>query len=644
MFFSFSTRGIGVARRGGEAALAAAAWGVVTLLALASIWTLDYLPTHDGPQHVFGVHAASRLDDLATGWGRFLEPGLPLTSHGFALAFGPFDRVLPWRSALRVALSLLVLTWCAGALALARAVHPERAWLGVVLAAGAFQWSLYMGLFSFHLATGFGLLVLAAALAAPRPSPGRRALLAGLLLVQALLHVFPAVLTGFALAVLALSRARPRRRLRALADVAWLGAPAACVALGMVWVGLAPLERANAGTALDWQAQRPALWTLARCFFAGPGWRAWPPTLLAAAAPLAALAASRRGGPGAADRALLTAGTLLLLTGLAAPLHLRAWDFFSVRFVPTAVACLLVALPFERLPAGGARRAAGAALGLFALAASGWAYAYNRDLAARAADALAALDLPLHRDGPRLPVVLDPYLGRPLDDAQALVPYAVPLLNLGQLYATAQGGLTPYTFALSWQMHPVVMRKEEQQRFPQQVDRKYAAELARPGRQHDTELRRAIVVYLGAMGSHYQDVILWGRPEDARVLLELGYEADFQRGGLLLARFRGCPLTLTFPPEALPPRGTRIELGWLPAWHVTHRYRIDPRRREADGSLTLPLETPPCGGVWLRLASEAGAADALECAGADVQGRLLIPSTRATPVVECRPASRPEEG
>ena len=80
---------------------------------------------------------------------------------------------------------------------------------------------------------------------------------------------------------------------------------------------------------------------------------------------------------------------------------------------------------------------------------------------------------------------------------------------------------------------------------------------------------RAIVVYLGAVGSHYQDVILWGRPEDARVLLELGYQADFQRGGLLLARFHGCPLSLTFPPEALPPRGTRVELGWLPAWHVT---------------------------------------------------------------------------
>lgn len=106
---------------------AALAHGLVALLALASLWSVDYLPTHDGPQHIFGVHASQRLDDPATGYGRFLEPNLPITGHGFALVFAPFDYWLPWRTATRLALSCLVLAWCGGAFCLARAVQPQRA-------------------------------------------------------------------------------------------------------------------------------------------------------------------------------------------------------------------------------------------------------------------------------------------------------------------------------------------------------------------------------------------------------------------------------------------------------------------------------------------------------------------------------------
>jgi hypothetical protein len=77
-----------------------------------------------------------------------------------------------------------------------------------------------------------------------------------------------------------------------------------------------------------------------------------------------------------------------------------------------------------------------------------------------------------------------------------------------------------------------------------------------------------------------------------------------------------------------------VELGWLPAWHVTHRYAADRSLRDGDGRRVMPLATPPCGGVWLRLvAPDVGA---IECEGADAQGRLLIASTVATPQVECR--------
>jgi hypothetical protein len=609
------------------------AHGLVALLALASVWSVDYLPTHDGPQHIFGVHASQRLDEPATGYGRFLEPNLPITSHGFALVFAPFDLWLPWRTATRLALSCLVLVWCAGAFFLVRAVQPRRAWIGVALAAAAFQWSLYMGLFSFYLASAFGLCVLAAALA-PQPwSRARGAALAALLLAQVLMHAVPAAITGALVLLLALLRSRPGERGRALCRVALLGAPATCVALTLVAAGFESLARDANGSLGIWSPAQTPLWAVAGCFTGGPGWRAWFLPLLALSAPLAVWWLRRSDAVRSADVALLAGGAALLALGLAAPLHLRAWDYFSVRFLPAAICCLAVAWPVERLRSGALRGLAAALLATWAFASSGWALAYNRELAGRAADALAGLDADVVRDGPRLPIVLDPYLGRPFDERRAPMPYVVPLANLGQLYAAAQGGYAPHSFALSWQIHPVLLREEARRAFPPTVDRSYARDLAKPALAGDRELREAIATYLGAVGSHYQDVILWGRPEDVDHLIRLGYEPDFRRGGLLLARFRGCPLTLIFPPASSPPPGTLVELGWLPAWHVTHRYSADKSTSDAGGRRVMPLATPPCGGVWIRLAAEA---EAIECEGADAQGRLLIASTRAAPRVECR--------
>jgi hypothetical protein len=610
------------------------AHGLVALLALAAVWGVDYLPTHDGPQHIFGVHASQRLGDPEVGYGRFLEPNLPITSHGFALVFAPFDRWLPWRTATRLALSCLVLVWCAGAFFLARAVQPGRAWIGVALAAAAFQWSLYMGLFSYYLASAFGLWVLAAALA-PQPwTRARSVALSGLLLAQALMHVVPAVVTGVLVLPLALLRARPGERRRALYRVALLGIPAACVALALVVAGFENLARDANGEARVWSPARTPLWAIAGCFTGGPGWRSWFLPLIALSAPLALWRLRCADTVRSADVALLVGGGALLAFGVAAPLHLPAWDYFSVRFLPAAICCLVLVWPIERLRTRARRGLAAALLVSWAFASSGWAVAYNRALATRAADALAGLEADLLRDGPRLPIVLDPYLGRSLDERSAPMPYAVPLANLGQLYATAQGGYAPHSFALSWQIHPVLLRAEARRAFPPTVDRSYGRDLAKPALTGHRGLREALLTYLGALGTHYQDVILWGRPEDGDRLLQLGYEPDFRRGGLLLAHFRGCPLTLTFPPASLPPPGTRVELGWLPAWHVTHRYDVDKSLRDSDGRRVMPLATPPCGGVWFRLT--APDAEAIECEGADAQGRLAIASTLATPQVECR--------
>jgi hypothetical protein len=616
----------------------------ICVLSAAAAALPAYLPTHDGPQHVFGIHAANHLEEPGTGWSHWLRPNLPPTNHGFGVLFAPLDAWLPWDTALRVALGLMALLWVAAGFAAARAAHPARGWLGLLLAAAAFQWSVYMGFFSFYVATATGLCVLALALRTPRWSPRQRVLLAGLLCLEALMHVVPAVLTGGLLALLALARAPGRQWLRELGAVAAMGAPAALVALRLAWVGLDTLGDHNQGPGVPAETPPTPWWTLGKCFLGGPAWRAWPLSLLALASPaLALLAARRAAGAGgslagalrllrAEDRALLIGGGLLLVASLALPLHIRAWDYFSVRFLPLAVCCLLLALPVERLSPA-ARGACAAAAAGFAFAASGWALAYNLDLARRAQPALAGLSADVRSDGLRLPIVLDPLLGRPFDDSEAPMPYVVPLFNLAELYATEQGGVSPYGFTGNPHLHPVLLRNEPGARLPESPDRGAAADLATPANRDNAALRQAIAVHWASYGPRYRDIILWGRPEDAELLLDLGYEPVWRREGLLLARFVGCPLDIRIEPAAALAADSVLELGWFPAGMPTHRFTLARARREGD-ALQLPVRQS-CAGVWLRFADRE-----LACQGADADGRLLVASTRERAAVACRVTRR----
>jgi hypothetical protein len=593
-----------------------------------AVASVEYLPTHDGPQHIFTLHAANHLDAEGTGWQRWLAPNTPLSSYGFGVVFGPLDLWLPWMSAARVALTLMAVGWALGVFVFVRAVRPERSWLGVALGATALQWSLYMGFFSFYAAGAFGLFVLAFACRSELHSNRTRALLGALLFLQALLHVMAAVLSGLVVAALCGFRAAPGRRVAALLRVALLGAPAAGLAVAVLWVQSSgadlPAEEVEA-----FAFQRPPWWTLGKCLLGGPAWRAWPITALAAAAPVVALAL-RSGPRRAEDRALLLTGGVFLAASAVLPLHLPSWDFFSVRFLPLAACALVATLPFERVAKPRARFGLASALAAFALASSVWALGHHRHLAARSAAALAGLEADLVRDGPRLPIVLEPLLGRPFDNARAAMPYTAPLLNLGKLYAATQGGIVPYAFVSNPAIHPLLLRREMGPALDVGADPRYALELADPSRAGDLALREAVTVFMAAHGARFQDVIFHGRPEDVDHLLWLGFAADWRRGGSAIARFEGCPLSVRFPPGSGLAATDVLEFGWFPAHGVTHRYDLARARPETDGGLALPLRQS-CGAVWLRFEDPE-----LRCEGAGPERRFVIPEVRVAPEVECR--------
>lgn len=598
--------------------------------AVAAVTCVPYLPTHDGPQHVYTVHAAANLDDPALGYGRWFAPNAPISNHGFTAVFAPLDAWLPWQTALRVALGVMAALWVAGAYAFARALHPARGWLGVALGAAALQWCLYMGFFSFYVASAVGLLVLSVAFGLTSRERPRLGVLAALLFLEALLHVMAAAVTGLALAALLWLRDGRSAPLRTLARIAGLAAPAAGVLLATIAVRyLANVEvavHADDGV----QSVTAPLWTLGKCFLGGPAWRAWPLTALALAAP--ALALTRIAGPARPeDRALCGVGALLLLVGALAPLHLPSWDFFSVRFLPLGVCAAVASIPLERVARPRARAAIAAALTGFALAATGWAAEFDRTLAAESRDALAGLSVKKVERGARLPVVLDPTLGRPAGHpAGDPMPYMLPLINLGKLYATAQGGYVPYTFDSDPSIHSVVVRKELRGRLPGSAPPRYALELEDPARAGDLAFREAVTDYLAAWGTRYQEVIFYGRPVDVDHLLWLGFRPEWRRNGLALARFEGCPLTLRFPVTPERAAARVLELGWYPALGTTHRYTLSRSSPDPDGSWVLPLRQT-CAAVWIAFEGRT-----LRCAGAGADGRLVVRSVRDQPELTCR--------
>jgi hypothetical protein len=176
----------------------------------------------------------------------------------------------------------------------------------------------------------------------------------------------------------------------------------------------------------------------------------------------------------------------------------------------------------------------------------------------------------------------------------------------------------------------VVMADDMREKSPPTADPRYTIDLLDPRNAGDQALRRAVTGYLASNATAYQDVILWGGPQDVDYLIALGFEADWRRGGLAILRFAGCPLVIRFPPGSGLEADAVLELGWFPAWGVTHRYSIGSAQREPDGSLTLPVRQS-CGSMWIRFQDAAAV-----CEGADEEGRLLIPWNRATPEVECR--------
>lgn len=590
-----------------------------TLAIVAPLLGSSVVPTHDGFQHLLHGVLWNHLEDPARGYATFVERGSPITAWGFTWLFGPLESALGWERAYQSVLAIIAAGFGWAFRAVVHAVAGRRSPLGLLGFACAFSWPFYMGFLPFLAATAVGLAGLAIGVGRHGGSLVGRVATGAVLLLCAMMHVFPAVLCGGALLVLrAASVGREPNYARALLGelglIALTGAPAALVALLAFGAGADNVASQDIG------GENRALWfdwgtRLANVFatgIAGPAWRSVPVTATALVGAVLGLRGARRGRAkghpqeGRVGRAAAVVGLGCFAAATLLPFHMSAWEFLSPRPLMLGL-CLGVAAGATALD----RRTDAwviAAAALLTASSLAWALPHNAKLARGAQVALAAVDETTPHSGWRLPIVYDAY-GTPDGERVA---YAKPLANIGFVYAAAEGGMVPYLFASSPRIHQHLFRSDAPAvRIP---DRSYFdatsnEELLADPRRLDA-LRQDVLRH----GVDYADVIIVGDAATVRMAESRGFVVEAEHPGVATARYVGCPMTLEW---TSPPSGpVAVEWGWFP---------LDER----DGARTvLPGQTATiptaCGDVWLRIV----AADGATCHGAIDGGRIIV---RATP-------------
>lgn len=598
-----------------------AVFAVAAVAAIAALWCVPYVPTNDGPQHVFAGLAAGELRDAAHPLHAFVERGSPVTALGFHLPF----RAMPggWMLRLQLVLSLVILAKGAGFAWLAHRWAPGRPLLAALGFGFAFTWAFYMGFFPFGVAVAFAPWVLA--LHEPdAPLRSRNsALVAALLLAQAIAHVVPAAFTGAL--VLAAELARKGPTLGTLRSAALGALPAS---IGVLAASLSA-SSVGATEASVWESWGTALATVPRMFATGPAWR-WVLPWLGVLGALAALA-RWRSEPARARLALGATAALGALLCLVAPLDFAGWQLFAGRplavFAPVAMLAALAALP-----AGKVRAGVDALAFAWVLGSLSWAASYHTRLAAFDAPIREVAGSELERTGPRWAVVFTPQGEEPIAVEERTVPFANPWRNLGVVLASSQGGYGTSFFGGTAGIHPIVERPGRVERYPGTPPPYFYLAAA----EAEGVARDAIVAELASVASwSWSDVPVFGDAEDVEAFVARGFVADARSsdGRAALLRFQGCPVAVRFPDENPPI--ARIEVGWAPL--------LAPRSGFAaplSGPGDVAVERAPCGLMWLRVFADANGDGRWQpreptCQGGDAEGRIVFTATAAGGTLPC---------
>jgi hypothetical protein len=387
---------------------------------------------------------------------------------------------------------------------------------------------------------------------------------------------------------------------------------------------------------------------LSRWFVPGPSARAWLLIAFVFVGVGATLARARRGAASPSERALAWLALAFFVLSLIAPLHIPGWQYFAPRFAVVASVLGLALLPMPRLASHLAARAMAPLLTLCCLGSSLVSANLHRDLASGCADALAAIDAPLHFAGPRLSILLDETCGAPADPSQSPFPRAAMARNVPLLQMVEHGGIAPTLFNGSPAIHAIELRRDAPlPGRPDPVTQTFAL-----SHWFTTEpaFRASVLAELAADGMPFEGIhVVGGRPEDAAVFNSRGYVTEFQRGAMLIARFEGCAAEVLLPAGSLDREPAYYEYGPFYPTGITPEPRtiagqLIDRATPANGdAIHVPLAGRPCGEIWLRVVWDADGSSTLTpgdrtCSNARRGGRLVATVNREHPTVLCAPA------
>jgi len=435
-----------------------------------AIWSVPLLMTNDGPEALLTAHMEAHYDDPGSIFQQQYAVGFGLSGRGFSALYRPLAAVFSFTTSLRIAELVMVLTlalafaWLARGLANGQEAAPDAVpsanrprFAGLLGFAIAFSWPFYMGFFAFTVSMGFGLLILAFVVNRPRGlTLIEKAAVSTALVVQLFCHGFAVFITLAMIALVATTRALMARKSAApeewrratLGTAAWLAVSALPSVVVLLVMRTAQHAMASLSGSGDTEWAKPAEWARILPRLAVPGSTALGIVVfvLAFAAIVRTVLRLRRGPPRPDELALVIGATVLVVAGVAMPLHLPGWQFFAPRFLTTGLAlslCLYANEPFTKKQARIAFDAA--VVGLVALVILD-AGALNRRLANACEDAVAGLEHRIPRSGFQLPIDLNADCGLSTDDARLDVPYLTPLLHFGSLFPVVHGGTTPYGF------------------------------------------------------------------------------------------------------------------------------------------------------------------------------------------------------
>ncbi len=591
-------------------------WATILFLSAMTLWSLfvvPYLPTNDGPQHIFSAHVENHYDDPKSIYPIYVTLSPQFAYSGFSMIMIPMEKLFGWRLGSQLAIAFILLLNAWGFIAMVLALNQKRKWLSLLAFPFAWSFFIYMGFFAFAIGTGLGLWITACVLGIKQWNWLRWASLSGALFLQATFHVFTAVLTGTLVLCLFVFREQGWwNRIKRALKIGLLGIPASLIGLltFLTW-GI------TSGTPPFRERWMDHLFIFPRTVMPGP----WSQTLAWLLLIVVAIGFGfyqlKKRAMSSDEVILFIFGTLSLLMAFFLPRDISNWQGFSMRFIPIAVSSLLILLPFEQLITTKAKILSGVLFFLIAFTFLKTFASMNQDLYAHCKDWIEFPVQPTHsnlRENPRiLHIALTRTCGQTDNPPQMEIPHLSPEFHGAMLYAIQSDSL-PASFFSGSMAGAAIKPREPPGITPERPYKKLGAQFIPSGIMKLLELKyKKREKFIGraasrGLGAEYNHILITGlKNGDSEIFQQMGFVEDKRQGDVSLQHFEPCSVTLKSRSYSKP-EAPELDFGTdLYAEGLIFLGAKGTLKGKKNGAAVYEYSYAPCGHVYALSPKATGA-------------------------------------